>query len=69
VEPSEIDYLVIGTPSDPVAVPPDRIRGRNAAMIGGICGLGVAWVAVNRKWIIRQLTSSGTTETDEDVRD
>ena len=69
VDPSEIDYLVIGTPSEPTAVPPDRIRGRNAAMIGGICGIGVAWVAVNRKWIIGQLTASGTTETDEDLRD
>jgi hypothetical protein len=69
VEPSEIDYLVIGTPSEPTAVPPDRIRGRNAAMIGGICGIGVAWVAVNRKWIIGQLSSSGTTEIDEGMRD
>jgi hypothetical protein len=69
VEPSEIDYLVIGMPSDPVLIPPDRIRGRNAAMIGGICGIGIAWVAVNRKWIMKQLSSSGTKETDEGMRD
>jgi len=68
IEPSDINYLVIGTASDPVLIIPDRIQGRNAAMIGGICGIGIAWVAVNRKWLINQLSSSENNETDEGVR-
>ena len=68
-EDEVVNYLAIGNPSTPLPVVPDRIRGRNAAMIGGICGIGVAWVAINRKWIINQLSSPATGSTDEGMED
>ena len=43
------DYLAIGDPSIPSPVLPEGLRGRNAAMIGGVFGLGIAWVTINRK--------------------
>lgn len=60
--------LIAGQPSTPVPILPERILGRNAAMIGGIVGVGVAWVFVNRKWVFNGLSSTQTTtyKTDEE---
>ena len=62
-------YLAVGDPSMPVPVVPDRIRGRNAAMIGGVVGIGVAWVFVNRKWIANGMPADITTASGDDGED
>jgi hypothetical protein len=64
-----VDYLAIGDPSTPSPVLPEGMRGRNAAMIGGICGVGVAWVTINRKWIFKQLSPQSDDTADEGAED
>jgi len=56
-EPNALEYMVIGTPSTPVPAI-DRIRGRDAILLGGIFGLGVAWVTLNFKWLANGMPSS-----------
>jgi hypothetical protein len=56
-EPTETSYFSIsGEPSDPVIVPPDRVRGRNALIEGTLLGLVVAWVVLNRRWLVKQVS-------------
>jgi uncharacterized protein (DUF2164 family) len=54
-DPEIIDRLVIGDPSDAELVPPDRVRGRNALMMGAVIGVVVAWLALNRRDVINRL--------------
>lgn len=51
-------FLVVGRPSIPLPVIQERIRGRNALMMGGIIGLCGAWVALNFRWITKGMPSS-----------
>jgi hypothetical protein len=50
-------FLSVGEPSIPVPILPEKIRGRNALMIGALLGLGVAWVGLNRRWLVKQVSS------------
>lgn len=55
-----VDFRIAGEASTPALVPPERIRGRNALMMGGLLGMGVAWVVLNRKWLSKGLSSFST---------
>lgn len=55
---SGIDDFVAGNPSIPFPVPPDRVRGRTALMMGAVFGVGAAWVVLNFKWLIKGMPSS-----------
>jgi hypothetical protein len=58
-ELTETSYFSIsGEPSNPEIMPLERIRGRSALMMGALLGLGVAWVVLNRRWLVKQVSSS-----------
>jgi len=58
-EATETSYFsTSGEPSNPEIVPLERIRGRSALMMGALLGLGVAWVVLNRRWLVKQVSSS-----------
>ena len=70
-EPEQLEALglfTIGEPINPVSVPRDRMRGRNALMMGAILGLGGAWVGLNYKGLASGLGLSreDTAEPEED---
>jgi hypothetical protein len=60
--------VAVGEPSDPEAVPRDRMRGRNALMMGMVLGLGGAWVGLNCKGWLKGMGSSprDTVDLEED---
>ena len=67
VKPAEITgYLVAGNPSMPTPVLPERIRARNALIMGVIAGVVIAWALLNFRWIAKGMASSGTAKPDED---
>ncbi len=53
-------------PSAPIVFPPERIRGRNAVMMGAVLGMGGAWAALNRKWLASSLQIVPGREEEED---
>ena len=64
---SVTEYLVAGNPSVPLPVITERMRLRNALMMGGIIGVGVAWAILNRKWLSKSLSSSSSKSEDEET--
>lgn len=73
-EPEIINRLVIGDPSESELVPPDRVRGRNALMMGAVLGVVVAWLALNRKDLISRLrpvpaTTARVEEDDDELEE
>jgi len=73
-DPEIIDRLVIGDPSESELVPLDRVRGRNALMMGAVLGVVVAWLALNRKDLISRLrpvpaTTARVEEDDDELEE
>jgi len=67
VKPAEITgYLVAGNPSMPTPALPERMRARNALMMGVIAGVVIAWALLNFRWIAKGMPLSGTAKPDED---
>ncbi|UCB42537.1 MAG: hypothetical protein JSV77_08790 [Dehalococcoidales bacterium] len=64
-EPNTLDYIAVGTPSSPVPSIPDRIRGRDAILLGGILGICGAWVVLNFKWLAKGMPSSAVRREEE----
>jgi hypothetical protein len=64
-EPTALEYLVVGTPSTPIPSI-DRIRGRDAILLGSILGVGVAWVTLNFKWLAKGMPSSNARRREEE---
>jgi len=61
VNPAEItDHLIAGNPSMPTPVLPERMRARNALMMGAVVGICGAWVILNFRWLVRSASSLGT---------
>lgn len=56
-------YLSVGTPSIPMPVPPDRMRARNAVMMGALLGIAVAWALLNFRWILKVMSSMSSPQT------
>ena len=63
---TSIEFLNMTEPTIPVEVPPERVRGRNAVMMGGIFGIGLAWVVLNRRWIAQSMRSGFATSQPEE---
>ena len=63
--PTALEYMVVGKPSAPIPSI-DRIRGRDAMLLGGILGVGFAWVSVNFKWVINGMPSSNVRRREEE---
>ncbi|MBE9502499.1 MAG: hypothetical protein IMY87_08745 [Chloroflexi bacterium] len=56
-----LSRLNIGDPSDPTSVPPDKVRGRNALVMGAVFGLAIAWLGLNRKELINRMRPAPAT--------
>jgi hypothetical protein len=61
-----VDYLVVGTPTLPVAVPPERTRLRNLLVLGAVIGVAGAWLGLNFKWLTRRLSLGPSSASGED---
>jgi hypothetical protein len=62
------DLYIALEPSPAEPIYPDRVRGRNAVMMGAVLGVGGAWLGVNRKVLIQRIRSyfpSSTPQQDE----
>ncbi|MGA3094418.1 MAG: hypothetical protein ABSD79_03420 [Dehalococcoidales bacterium] len=64
--PESVNYLVAGNPSLPTPVLPERMRARNALMMGAIVGIGLAWAALNFRWLTKGMPSSNKATPKED---
>lgn len=64
-ETSALEYMVVGVPTTPIPSI-DRIRQRDAILLGGILGLGVAWVTLNFKWLANGMPSSNVRRREEE---
>lgn len=64
-EPNTLDYIAVGTPSAPTASIPDRMRQRDAILLGAILGICGAWVVLNFKWLAKGMPSSDTHREEE----
>lgn len=65
-ESSTLDYIAVGTPSSPNAWLPDRMRGRDAILLGGIVGICGAWVTLNFKWLAKGMPSTTAVPAEEE---
>jgi hypothetical protein len=63
---SVTNYLVAGNPSMPLPVLPERMRARNALMMGAIVGVGGAWAILNRKWLAKTMSNSSAKADEEE---
>jgi DNA repair exonuclease SbcCD ATPase subunit len=64
-ETLETGYLVVGKPST-IAVIPERATVRNTLLVGAIAGVIIAWIAINFRWLIHLVSSSGAAKPDDD---
>jgi len=64
-----ISFHNIEEPSEPIPVPVERVRGRNALMMGAVFGMGGAWILLNRKWLANGMPSSTEALPEEDEED
>ncbi len=64
--PAMIAFYSIGEPTIPAEVPPERVRGRNALMMGAVLGIGGAWLVLNRRWLANGMPSSSTAAEEEE---
>jgi hypothetical protein len=64
--PEIANYLVLGSSTVPNPVLPERMRARNALIMGAIVGVGGALVILNFKWIAKGMPSSSPAKSDED---
>ena len=65
-EPDVIQSFYICEPTTPAALPPERVAGRNAIIMGGILGVGLTWTTLNRKWLLNGMFSPRETDDDEE---
>jgi len=65
-ESSTLDYIAVGTPSSPIAWIPDRMRGRDAILLGGIVGICGAWITLNFKWLAKGMPSTNAATVEEE---
>lgn len=61
--------LNIGEASAPNAIPLERTRGRNALMMGAVLGLAGAWLALNYKWVAREVRSFAQAKPEPEEED
>ena len=59
-------YLIVGNPTLPSSVLPDRPTVATTLFLGAIAGLAVAWIAMNYKWLISGLFVHSRPEDDEE---
>jgi len=64
-----ISFHTTEEPSAPTPVPVERVRGRNALMMGAVFGVGGAWIILNRKWLANGMPSSAEALPEEDEED
>ena len=59
-------YLVVGNPSLPFSVLPDRPTVATTLFLGALAGLAIAWIAMNYRWLISGLFVHSKPEDDEE---
>jgi hypothetical protein len=57
-QPEVLRLFAISQPLTPTVVQPDRIRRRDALLMGGVIGVGFAWVGLNFKGLMSMVRSS-----------
>lgn len=62
-----VGSLAPGSPAAPVPLPPDRMQGRYAAVMGALVGLFGAWVVLNFKALVAQVRSSSLVSATEQL--
>jgi hypothetical protein len=65
-ESLETGYLVVGNPSVPSPVLPERSRARNTLLTGAIAGVIVAWVIMNFRWLINLISPSNPAKPEDE---
>jgi hypothetical protein len=60
------DSLAVGTLSQPTLILPQMMRARDALIMGGIFGVGVAWVILNFRWIAKGMSSASREGKEEE---
>jgi len=70
---ASLSLVALGEPSTPLAIPStvesnpsNKVSAKLSLGVGALLGLGIAWVWLNRKWVTKQLGSSGVSEDSED---
>ena len=67
VESIDTRFLVVGNPSTPTVLLPQRDRVRDIIILGAIVGVVVAWVLLNFRWFWRTLSyKSPSADVDEE---
>ncbi len=66
VESLETGYLVVGNPSIPFVVLPERSTASTTLLMGAIAGVIVAWIAMNSRWFINVVFKSGSAKPEDD---
>ena len=54
-EPEAVSLFVGKGPSVPICLEEDKVRGRNALMMGAVLGVALAWVGLNHRGIFGRL--------------
>ncbi len=68
-ESATIDYLAVENPSMPLPVLPERMRMRNALLMGAILGTGLAWAVLNFRWLAKGMPLPPAPVPEEDEED
>ena len=67
VESIDTRYLVVGNPSTPTVLLPQRDRARDIIIMGAIAGVVLAWILLNFRWLWRTLSyKSPSADVDEE---
>lgn len=62
-----IDFLAVKSPSQPLPILPDRMKLRDALMMGAVVGIGGAWLILNFRWLIKGASSSFEEEEEDEA--
>jgi hypothetical protein len=63
--PELVDSLAVGIPEMPTPVIPIRLR--DTILVGAVIGIGIAWVILNFRWLVKRVSSSPEKKEEDDA--